>query len=116
MEISGFANVIYLIMTSLIIFWVGWLFYRNGRYYLEEIFPDNNVIAHSLNRMLLVGYYLLNIGYVVLSWTLWPRVTTWLEMVEALSTRVGLIMVILGCIHFINLWWVRKVRRYLQRA
>jgi len=112
MNLSAYA--IYIAITAFVILRVGWLFYHFGAHYLHDIFPGAREQADNLNRLLLLGYYLLNLGYVAYSLSLWPALENWFETVELLSQRIGFIVFSLGAVHFFNLWWVRIVKRYLH--
>ena len=97
------AYLIYLMITVLITIWVGWLFYKNGFEYLKTIFPDSNELALSVNKLLLVGYYLTNIGYCVYMLKSWKTITSLLDLLNEVSWRVSLIILLLAGLHYFNL-------------
>jgi hypothetical protein len=56
---------IYLPITIALTVWVARTLFTNGRVFLVDIFQGNEVLADSVNKLLLVGFYLINIGYAV---------------------------------------------------
>lgn len=105
MNIIIITYSVYLLLIAFIIIRVGWLIYREGAVYLHELFPNNRALGDYINRILLIAYYLLNLGYAALSlisWT-WRAQVTWLDALQSLAENIGLICLILGVIHFINL-------------
>ena len=102
---------IYLSISAALTFWVGRTLFKNGRVFLVDIFRDNHALADSVNRLLLVGFYLINFGYVVLTLSLSREIATVRAGVEALSVKVGLVLLVLGLMHFGNLYVLSRIRR-----
>ncbi|HXB93014.1 MAG TPA: hypothetical protein VNU72_12020 [Puia sp.] len=94
---------IYLVITLLLTIWVARTLFRNGKVFLIDIFHGNEDLARAVNNLLLVGFYLVNIGYAV--YTLQTRVDIGDSrmLVEELSRKVGAIILILGAMHFFNM-------------
>src|SRR5712672_279965 len=95
--------VIYLALSLGITYWVGQTLHRNGRVFLVENFQGQEPLADSINHLLLVGFYLVNIGFVALALRYGTKPTDAVEAFEFLSTKVGLVVVILGLMHFANM-------------
>lgn len=97
------AYIIYLIITYIITVHVGFLFYRNGRHYILEMFHGNVSYTDKVNRLLLTGYYLINLGYsaVMIGW--WGQIGTWNELATTLCSMVGKIMFTLAIMHYCNM-------------
>ncbi|MFP6769100.1 MAG: hypothetical protein VB859_13090 [Planctomycetaceae bacterium] len=107
---------VYLFISLAITFWVGRTLFTNGRIFLIEIFAGNISLADAVNRLLLVGYYLVNAAFVTLTLRTAERSTNLLESIEMLGTKVGLVLTVLGGMHFFNLVVFSHVRRaYLAR-
>lgn len=87
------------------------MLYTSGEPYLREIYPTNQALVNSLNSILLIGYYLLNLGYVAISLSLWPTIDSVESIIQLLANKIGLICLILGVIHFANMLWVRLLKR-----
>lgn len=63
-----------------------------------------------MNHMLVVGFYLVNLGYVSLALKLGYEVTDPRQAIEALSWKIGLVLVVLGGMHFFNLYVFSRIR------
>ena len=61
--------------------------------------------------LLVVGFYLINIGYVTLALKYGVRAASLQEGLEILSTKVGLVLLVLGLMHFFNLFVFTRMRR-----
>jgi hypothetical protein len=95
--------IAYLVLSLGITYWVGQTLHRNGRIFLVENFQGQEALADSINHLLLVGFYLVNIGFVALALRYGTKPTDLVEAFEFLSTKVGLVVVILGLMHFTNM-------------
>ena len=104
--------ILYLVFSLAITFWVGHTLFTNGRVFLIEIFAGNVSLADSVNRLMIVGYYLANAAFVTLTLKTAERATDLVSTIEILSSKVGLVMLVLGIWHFFNLFVFRCVRRY----
>ena len=60
----------------------------------------------------MVGFYLINFGYTSLALKLATRVETATEAFEAVSYKVGLVLVVLGVMHFFNLFVFSRIRAH----
>jgi hypothetical protein len=90
---------------------------RSGRVFLIDTFLGNAQLADAVNHLLVVGFYLINIGYVALALKYGPRPSDLPAAIEALSTKVGVVLLVLGAMHFFNLYvFSRMRRRALLRA
>ncbi len=97
------AYTVYAILTYLITVRVGWLCYKNGLYFVELAVEEAH-LAVSVNKLLLLGYYLINLGYITLMIYSWEPIRAWQQLVESLSQKTGLIVLILGTMHFLNIF------------
>jgi hypothetical protein len=95
--------LVYLVLSLGITYWVGQTLNRTGRVFLVENFHGQEPLADSINHLLLVGFYLVNIGFVALALRYGTKPTNLVEAFEFLSTKVGLVVVILGFMHFTNM-------------
>ena len=91
--------------------WVGRTLFKNGRVFLVDVFHGNESLADSVNHLLVVGFYLINFGYVSLALKLGYDVATAREGIEALSVKVGMVLLVLGAMHFFNLLIFSRMRR-----
>lgn len=97
------AYILYLGLTYFITVHVGLIFYRNGRLYILQLLQGEEQLTDFINRILLTGYYLLNLGYTALMLRSWRTVTYWEEMLGSVLTMTGKIMLTLALIHFMNM-------------
>ena len=77
--------VLYLLVTVPLTVWVATTLSRNGRVFLEDVFAGDERLAHAVNRLLVVGFYLLNLGFVMLFLRVTSRVGDLRDMLETLS-------------------------------
>jgi hypothetical protein len=91
--------------------WVARTLHRNGRIFLVECFRGNAELADSVNHLLVVGFYLINIGYVALALKYGVAAEDAQRALETLSTKVGLVLLVLGFMHFFNLAVFALLRR-----
>ena len=100
----------YLGISVAMTIWVARTLHKNGRIFLVESFLGNEPLADSVNHLLVVGFYLINIGFVSLALRCGDKATDTQTGLEILSTKVGLVLVVLGCMHFLNLYVFSKLR------
>ena len=107
----------YLVITIAMTIWVAYTLSTNGLVFLVDAFGGRDDIAKSVNHLLVVGFYLINLGYVSLALRFGTRPTDVVEAIEYLSTKVGLALLVLGAMHFFNMYviasWGRKAAHYL---
>jgi hypothetical protein len=103
--------VIYLLLGVALTMWVGRTLSRNGRVFLEDVFCGDRRMAEAVNQLLVAGFYLINFGFVV--WYLRPstNVHDTRQVFDALSVKVGVVLLVLGGIHLGNLWLFTHLRR-----
>ncbi len=101
---------IYLAITIPVTIWVARNLHKNGRVFLLSCFKENEELADSVNHLLLVGFYLVNLGFVTLYLKLDTIVVGTTGIFETLSTKVGVVLLILGLMHFFNMLILAKLR------
>ena len=101
----------YLGISIALTVWVARTLHRNGRIFLVDSFLGNEKLADSVNHLLVVGFYLINVGYVTLALKYGVNAATLQEGLEILSTKVGLVLLVLGFMHFFNLFVFTRMRR-----
>ena len=108
--------LLYLLISIILTIWVARTLHQNGRIFLVDCFGGNEPMADSVNHLLMVGFYLINLGYVTLALkTDLPPANTQ-EVIEALSAKVGLVLLVLGGMHFFNLYVFSRLRQRGLRA
>ena len=109
--ITTYAYLIYLGISIALTVWVARTLHKNGRVFLVDVFHGNETLADSVNHLLVVGFYLINFGYVSLALKLGYTVTSAQEGIEALSVKVGMVLLVLGGMLFFNLFIFTRMRR-----
>lgn len=103
MNYNIFSYLIYSCISIYIIYWVGKLFHSNGRIFILRLFHQNESLTDTTNNILLIAYYLFNIGYVVLQFSFWEKVTGMETMIASISMKAGLLLMILATTHYLNI-------------
>lgn len=108
---------LYLAITIALTIWVARTLSRNGIVFLTQCFGQNETLARSTNHLLVVGFYLVNLGFITLTLSLGAEPTTVPGAIRFLSSKVGLAVIVLGAMHFFNMGAIaqfgRKVNRWL---
>ena len=110
------SYIIYLFITWFITVHVGLIFYRNGKSYILNLLHGDEKLTLFINRMLLTGYYLLNLGYVTITIRFWKTINNWTDVLTSICTMTGKIMCILSVIHFINMAILLFISHHHQHA
>ncbi len=103
--------VVYLLVTVPLTIWVATTLSRNGRVFLGDVFAGNEALAEAVNKLLVVGFYLLNLGFVMLFLRVSTPVLDLRDLFETLSIKVGVVMLALGVLHFFNVYVFNAIRR-----
>lgn len=101
----------YLAISIGLTIWVARTLHKNGRIFLVDSFLGNEPLADSVNHLLVVGFYLVNIGFVSLALKYGDKAVDAETGLEILSSKVGLVLVVLGVMHFFNLYVFSRLRR-----
>jgi hypothetical protein len=102
---------LYLAISIALTVWVARTLHKNGRLFLVDAFHGNEALADSINHLLVVGFYLMNVGYVSLALKYGDKAANLQELLEVLSTKIGAVLLILGAMHFFNLYVFSKMRK-----
>jgi hypothetical protein len=105
----------YLVLSLALTAYVARTLFRNGRIFLEDALADER-LANSVNHLLVVGFWLLNLGYVGLQIKVSSDIATAADAVENLSLKLGLVLVVVGAVHFFNLYVLSRIRRARTEA
>jgi hypothetical protein len=103
--------MIYLPASVLLTAWVATTLFRHGRRFLLDVFRGDEGLADSVNHLLLVGFYLINLGYISLQLKLETAPDSAAGVFEALAGKLGLVLLVLGVMHFGNLGVLAKLRQ-----
>ncbi len=113
MDLVVITYGVYLALSIALTAWVAQTLHKNGRVFLVDVFHGNEALADSVNHLLIVGFYLINFGYITLALKIGIEVVTTRAAIEELSTKIGVVLLVLGAMHFGNLYVFNRMR---QRA
>lgn len=102
--------LVYVAASVAVTIWVGQTLHGNGRVFLVENFHGRERLADSVNHLLLVGFYLVNLGFISLALRYGEKPADLVGAVEYLSTKIGLVIVVLGFMHFFNMRMLVRFR------
>ena len=111
----------YLLISISMTVWVARTLSKNGLIFLVDSFNGNKMLAESVNHLLVVGFYLLNIGYILLALKTNRDINSLRVSIEFLSQQVGIVLLVLGVLHFLNVliisqWRTRAISKNEQRT
>lgn len=111
MDLTVVAYVIYLLISIGLTVWVARTLSRNGRVFIGDVLQGNEKLADAVNHLLVVGFYLVNIGFVTLYLRSGDTILEARGLFEALSVKLGVVLLVLGVMHLGNVWVLNKMRR-----
>lgn len=97
------SYALYLTISIAITIWVARTLSKNGEVFLIRCFGHDEALARSTNHLLVVGFYLVNIGFITLTLSIGNEPQTMPEAIRFLSSKVGLAVLVLGGMHFFNM-------------
>jgi hypothetical protein len=101
----------YLAISIAVTVWVARTLHKSGRIFLLDAFHGNAPLADSVNQLLVVGFYLINVGYIALALKTSEDLADLREVIELESGKIGVVLLILGGMHFFNMFVLAKMRR-----
>ncbi|GGY92166.1 hypothetical protein [Streptomyces poonensis] len=111
MDLTVVAYVIYLLVSVGLTVWVARTLSRNGRIFLGDVLHGDEKLADAVNHLLVVGFYLVNLGFVALYLNQDERITDARGVFETVSTKLGVVLLVLGALHLGNVFVLNKIRR-----
>lgn len=104
MTIIVLHHIVYILISVSLTIWVGQTLFKNGRVFIVDSLRGNEAIADSINQLLVVGFYLINFGIVSLFLRYGDKPSNIVDFIELMSIKVGAVFLLLGLMHFINLF------------
>ncbi|MDX3307836.1 hypothetical protein ACWGH3_03065 [Streptomyces sp. NPDC054884] len=111
MDRTVIAYIVYLIVSIGLTVWVARTLSRNGRVFLADVLQGNEKLADAVNHLLVVGFYLVNLGFVALYLSGDDTIEDTRGIFEALSTKLGVVLLVLGAMHLANVYVLNRIRR-----
>ena len=109
------GQLAYLVIASGMTIWVARTLHTNGRAFSKDAFNGNEELAGSINKLLVVGFCLLNIGFVCIQVSDGSGLTNLPSIVRGYSMNVGWVMMVLGVMHMLNLYVFNRFRKSNMR-
>jgi len=103
MNLNILAYTVYGLLTCYIILWVGRQFHQNGRVFIISLFGRDISLADTTNNLLLMGYYLFNIGYAIIQFSYWSQIQSLDELVSSIALKTGRLLFVLVGLHYLNM-------------
>lgn len=103
MNYNIIAYFVYFAITFLIIVKVGKICYQNGNVFVKQLIPNHEDLCKKINHLLLIGYYLLNIGYCTMTIISWQKIVNFTDLIEVISYKTAFIIIIIAIMHYLNI-------------
>ena len=106
-----YIYIVYTVISIAMTVWVARTLHKNGRIFLLEAFKDKVEMADSVNHLLVVGFYLINIGFILLFLSVGKKPETLVAGIEYIATKLGVVLLVLGFMHFFNVFNFNRMRK-----
>jgi hypothetical protein len=94
---------LYLGASAILIAALGWTFHRAGGVFLRDAFAENARLVDAVARLLDIGFYLVSVGYVAMTYSTLMTTIDLSWMLKIVSMKIGGLMLLLGVAHLFNL-------------
>lgn len=117
MESNVYVMIVYVAYATVAIALTAFLartLFRNGGVFLRDVFGDRAGVADAVNWLLVVGFYMFNLGYAL--YTL--QSSRGLDALGALQffvNRVGALLLVLAVMHLINVFVFWRIRIHREQ-
>lgn len=115
MDTIVITYLVYVAISVALTAWVARTLFRNGSLFLVDVFAGDERMARAVNHLLVVGFWLINLGYIALALRIGGQVPDARAGIEALATKLGGVLLVLGLMHFGNLFVLSRMRRRTRR-
>ena len=115
MDSNQYVLIVYVAYAAVAIGLTAYLartLFNHGGVFLRDVFGDREAVAEAVNRLLVVGFYMFNLGYAFIV----LRASRGLDAFGAMQffvNRVGALLLVLALMHFINVlvFWRIRIHR-----
>jgi hypothetical protein len=108
MNLNIIGYIIYLLITTFIIIRVGKICYKNGNVFVAQLIPEHEDLCLKTNQILLIGYYLLNIGYCAMTLISWEKIIFFNQLIEVIAYKSAIIICTIATMHYVNIMVLTK--------
>lgn len=112
MNYNIIGYLLFLTMISFIVVKVGRICYENGNIFVAELIPNHTELCQQINKILLVAYYLVNIGYSAMTLILWQKIISLEMLIEVFAWKAAIIISLLSALHYCNIYFLTH---YVQK-
>ncbi|MGB1252913.1 MAG: hypothetical protein ACPG8W_20025 [Candidatus Promineifilaceae bacterium] len=110
------SHIVYITVSIGMTIWVGRTLFANGQIFINDAFHGNEEMGQAVNHLLIVGFYLLNIGFIALHLSSGYGIETAAEVIEHTANSLGGVLFVLGAIHYFNMFNIARMRRKAHRG
>jgi len=111
MTTAVYIYIAYTITSIGMTIWVARTLHKNGRIFLLDAFNGKDEMADSVNHLLVVGFYLINLGFILLFLRFGTPPETLVDGIEYIATKLGVVLLVLGGMHFFNMFNFNRMRK-----
>lgn len=111
MKTAAIVYALYALVSLAMTVWVARTLHKNGRLFLVDAFHRDEARADAVNHLLAVGFYLINAGFILLFLRVGVKPEALIDGIEYVSSKVGVVMLVLGAMHFFNMFNFDRMRR-----
>ncbi len=107
------SYAVYLLVSIGMTAWVARELSSSGEMFLIRCFGQDVELARSTNRLLVIGFYLVNLGFICYRLSGWHADE--INIVPAVGSRIGVTLLVLGAMHFFNMAMIARMGRTVNR-
>jgi hypothetical protein len=107
---------LYLLISVVLTIVTATILARSGRIFLTHMLGGDEALGQAISRLLAVGFYLLNLGFVILAMRDTGSVHSTQQAVQVLATKLGEAVLVIGALHLINVFALTRVGRRAGRS
>jgi len=93
-------------LSAILVLLVGYWFYHFGELYIIMLMPFDVQTARLLNSLLLLGYYLLNLGFILLFLRQINSLQHWNESILFIAKNLSTNIIVVALMHYLNMLWL----------
>jgi len=103
------SYLIYLVASVAMTIWVARTLSKNGEVFLVKCFGQDEILAKSTNHLLVVGFYLINLGFIGVRLEGWNMDQA--SLIPYVGSKIGVSVLVLGAMHFFNMLMIARFGR-----
>jgi len=108
MNLNIIGYIIYLTITAIIIIRVGRICYTNGNIFVSQLIPNHEELCLKINQVLLIAYYLFNLGYCAITLIQWNTISSYTQLFETIALKTSIIIISIAILHYCNIFIITK--------